>query len=296
MAISAGVNWLRVWRLKLPAKIRNFIWRILSNCLPTMTTLRRRRVDVLEWCPICRQEPEIDLHALVLCPTIRGVWSLTSLGSYMGSTNSFIDWWNNLVSSNDSTDIKIAAAVLWSIWLNRNDVVWNGKHKPQMRELNSVPKHNYDTYWRKPPPHFLKCNVDAAIFNDPPRMGFGCLVRDEHGSVVAASHGCIFGISDPTLAKALSIREALSWLKELNLSNLIVESDALLVIQALKNKASDISSLDLIVEDCKSLVSDLHSCSFVFVRRSANQAVHLLARAVGSMKNNAFSDKLALLF
>ena len=32
--------------------------------------------------------------------------------------------------------------------------------------------------WRKPQVGWLKCNIDAALFKQQERIGFGCVVRD----------------------------------------------------------------------------------------------------------------------
>ncbi|XP_073147449.1 uncharacterized protein [Henckelia pumila] len=182
---NLGINWLYLWRLNIPPKVKNFIWRVLSDCLPTRVALRRGRVDIGDWCPICLNVPESDFHSLILCPVAREVWNLTSIDSYVGSFISFKAWWCDLVTNRTKSDLEKAAVVLWSIWSNRNDV-------------------------------FLKCNVEAAIFNSPPRMGFGCIVRNDSGESIAAVHGCFAGVFDPRTAEALSIREALSWLKDLS--------------------------------------------------------------------------------
>ncbi|XP_073132182.1 uncharacterized protein [Henckelia pumila] len=126
------------------------------------------------------------------------------------------------------------------------------------------------TSWTNPPINFLKCNVDAVIFKDPPRMGYGCIVRNHSGVVINAICGCITGDFNPTTAEAMGVHEALNWLKELKFSNVIVESDALLVVNAFQFEALDVFCLGLILEDCRLLASELLSCSFVFVRRSAN--------------------------
>ncbi|XP_073126761.1 uncharacterized protein [Henckelia pumila] len=244
-----------------------------------------------------------DFHTLVLCPVASGIWNLSSIGSFVGSVSSFRAWWQVLETNRSKSDIEKAAIVLWSIWNNRNDAVWNGKQNSsinifhsamktfflwfqdnQKRIFNSPPRtQQSDSKWIKPPRQFLKCNVDAAIFNSPPRMGFGCIIRDSMGEAIAAVHGCFPGVFDPRTAEALSIREALSWLKDLSYSDIMVESDALTLIEALKKRSPDDSYVGLIIEDCRFLALELNSCSFVFVRRSANQAAHTLAKAAGSL-------------
>ncbi|KAM7497885.1 hypothetical protein LguiA_022299 [Lonicera macranthoides] len=87
---------------------------------------------------------------------------------------------------------------------------------------------------------------------------------------------------DPLLAEAISLREALSWIKDKNMSNVYVESDSQLLISAIRSDFEDSSYFGLIVNECKSLASGLVGCHFNFIRRSGNQVAHALARAASS--------------
>lgn len=100
-------------------------------------------------------------------------------------------------------------------------------------------------------------------------MGFGCLVRDSSEQVADAIYGCLPSSFNSTMAEALSVSEDLSWLKDLHFQNIVVESDAQLVIDALKSDSPDASSLRLILEDCSLFATEILSYTFVFVRRSA---------------------------
>lgn len=40
----SDVKWDLIWKLNIPTKVRNFIWRVLSKCLPTRQALRKRKV------------------------------------------------------------------------------------------------------------------------------------------------------------------------------------------------------------------------------------------------------------
>ncbi|XP_073120389.1 uncharacterized protein [Henckelia pumila] len=295
--------WKRMngWRQKFlsrAGKVRNFLWRTLLNFLPTMTARKYRKVDVFEWCPICHHEPEDPLHALVSCPLILNIWSLTSIGSHVSNVSSILEWWNNLVISSNSSEIIVATEIMWSVWKNRNDVVWNRKGKSpamifysamelrtcwvgitsQTTQPPSFQLQNAFSRWTPPPTTHLKCNVnvDVALFTKPPHMGFECLLRNSGGTVLAAIHGRILGFHEPTIAEEKGIREALRWIKRQQLSHIIFESDSLLFINALQDSSPNLFHLGLIVDDCKYLARDLQSCSFVFVKRSANHAAHAL--------------------
>ena len=45
-------TWKEIWSLNVPSKIRTFIWRACSNCLPTRDNLHRRRVRVEPTCEL----------------------------------------------------------------------------------------------------------------------------------------------------------------------------------------------------------------------------------------------------
>lgn len=71
-----GSTWRRIWKLNVPPKVRTFIWRACSNCLPTRENLHRRRVRVESICEICHQQPETNSHLLWECPFAQNVWAL----------------------------------------------------------------------------------------------------------------------------------------------------------------------------------------------------------------------------
>lgn len=55
--------------------------------------------------------------------------------------------------------------------------------------------------WTKPPVNLLKCNVNAAIFSLLGYAGFGCIIRNDLGSVVAAIHGHLPCIQNPSTSR-----------------------------------------------------------------------------------------------
>jgi hypothetical protein len=66
-------------------------------------------------------------------------------------------------------------------------------------------------HWEKPPPGWKKTNWGAALDKARKRMSVGMVVvRDEEDVVVAASMVIVPLITDPTLAKALRVWQALS--------------------------------------------------------------------------------------
>lgn len=73
------------------------------------------------------------------------------------------------------------------------------------------------------------------------------------------------------------MKEALSWVKASGWKEVVVESDCLGVIQAIRSNVSMLSSFSNIVTECRRLLVELNIYLF-FVKRSANMAAHCLAR------------------
>ena len=45
--------WKGIWSLQVQNKVRSFIWRACSNCLPKKLALKSKQVDASEVYPIC---------------------------------------------------------------------------------------------------------------------------------------------------------------------------------------------------------------------------------------------------
>lgn len=72
-------------------------------------------------------------------------------------------------------------------------------------------------------------------------------------------------------------------------TTVILESDSLLAVQAIRSKIPMSSPFGLIVEDCRILLKRLNKISLYFVRRSANMAAHCMAKASYSFPDRVFN-------
>ena len=86
------------------------------------------------------------------------------------------------------------------------------------------------------------------------------------------------GSCPPEVVDTLSIKEALSWIKENNQEDVVLETNCLLVVQALRSKIRMDSYFGSIIEDCKSLWTKPTHVNICFVQRSANKVAHSFAR------------------
>ncbi|KAF2308445.1 hypothetical protein GH714_009740 [Hevea brasiliensis] len=307
-AVGNKKFWKKLWSIPAAPKIRNFLWRAVSGSLPTRSRLCSRHVPTTEVCPLCNVDCESVKHVLVECSFARHVWLASHLGWFSPSTHSFQDWLMRALALFNPNDSATLAYLCWSIWEERNSVVWKSAQPAanscRLRGLRL--KREWDDAlvsiraaipptadlptpqeWKKPGPNWVKLNVDIATNVNSGWTGIGMVVRNEMGSFVACKISRMVGLFSPTIAEIMGVREALSWIKDNNWQNVIVESDNLQVVNVLNSmNVENFSMMGGIVSDCRSLINEI-SCEILFshVFRSANGVAHALAQATRSFPN-----------
>lgn len=71
--------WKRLWSLKLPGKIINFLWRTCRACLPTAVALAAKMVQINTYCSWYLTHTESDVHVLFECKFAKLVWASAGL-------------------------------------------------------------------------------------------------------------------------------------------------------------------------------------------------------------------------
>ncbi|CAH9087463.1 unnamed protein product, partial [Cuscuta epithymum] len=104
-------------------------------------------------------------------------------------------------------------------------------------------------------------------------VGLGWVARDSTGAFLAGAAIPRKGVCLPKEAEALSMREALSWIKAAGWDQVDVESDALHLVEGV-HSASTESSFGLLVNDIKEVATSFSSITFSHVKRSANRVAH----------------------
>ncbi|KAF7840058.1 cellulose synthase A catalytic subunit 6 [UDP-forming]-like isoform X1 [Senna tora] len=128
--------WKWIWDLKVPPKVRNCMWRMCTNALPSLRNLFRRKMAPSPVCQICGLEEETIEHIFLLCPWTQPIWFGSIFQWSLNSLNvSRIDlWvWQKLklireVGGNWSMNQAIFASICWEIWKGRNNAYFD--HAP----------------------------------------------------------------------------------------------------------------------------------------------------------------------
>nr|GMD81077.1 uncharacterized protein LOC109164833 [Ipomoea batatas] len=301
-------KWAALWKMNVPPKVKSFMWHACANYLPTTDLLRTKKVNCSTYCPLCRNCDESILHLLALCPTAMQVWNYSNIPISSSGAETIGDWLVFNCNRLDKFQGNLMVMICWYIWYARNERVWNNlvvsprtiveKAKAHLTEWTTVQEkddfmpsqqNDFTTRWMKPSSGRLKLNVDAAVDHTRGRMGFGWVLRNEHGDFIAAVSLPWPGMYSVKEAEAIAVREALSWLKDKSISHCQVETDALQITQSLQSTSLD-SQFDLILLDVKDLLSSLQDVFISFAKRSTNRIAHLLARGSLSMSDRRIWD------
>ncbi|XP_074342936.1 uncharacterized protein LOC141680672 [Apium graveolens] len=224
-------------------------------------------------------------------------------------TSSFAEW---MVESFDTWPVQKrqeAAMLCWSLWKGRNNLVWNQKGleasevvvsaRMALNKWKKAQDNMFDNFlglmtmedgserWMVPDQNTVKINCDAATFEDSNCYSSTFVVRNDRGEVLKARSKCRVGSTGPDSAEAMEVREALSWTQESKHQNIMIETDCLVVVQAMRGSDLLSSYFGVLVKECKSLIHDLssRSVSVRFVKRSANKVADFLAKATYSPSN-----------
>ena len=108
--------WRGIWALNIPPKVRTFLWRACSNCLPTRENLYRR-VQVDTRCDICHHQSENTSHILWECPFAQNVWALMSsrIQKCRNMADDFFQLFRQLRDRLTQGELE-----QWAIWNARN--------------------------------------------------------------------------------------------------------------------------------------------------------------------------------
>ncbi|KAL4346749.1 hypothetical protein GQ457_17G015740 [Hibiscus cannabinus] len=272
------VNWKKVvWIGLAPPKVEAFVWLLLHNRAPVKVELLKRGVRSIgdDICPLCSRSRETVDHLFFTCIVSWQIWSLVA--NYWGVSLvlhqdplSFLLSWPHICSklAEDRMWRLLPYAIIWSLWLHRNDIIFQGKTidvaqlffsvktraawwwkalsadsnihldslicDPSLASLKAYayPSSHAIVVWTPPPCGFLKFNVDGACSKEG-LCGVGGVLRDPPGSILLEFSQSI-GAGSVLLAEILAIKIVVErfvnspWVKRWRL---IVESDSKSVVE-----------------------------------------------------------------
>ncbi|KAM6591280.1 hypothetical protein CsatA_013885 [Cannabis sativa] len=238
--------WRKMWHLKIPPKVKNLLWRAITDCLPTCLQLVTKHVSWFEIVLMALDE-EVVSRAAMLC---RAIWKAQNL----------VVWKNKTFSRNE---VIASAQITLDHWRNAQD-------NTSLSSLFFENRGDGAERWTKPEANKIKINVDAALFPHDNSYGFRIVARDSSSNLIEAKTWYYGGVYDAEVVETMGVKEALSWIKSKNWSDVKTETNSMLTVQGICSNHSLNSIFGLIIHDCQILLSSLNNVRICFIRRSAN--------------------------
>lgn len=304
--------WKRMWKMKCPNKLKQFLWRFMHNSHALRMNLKRRKMDVDTRCVVCQRFDEDVGHLFFKCKEARRAWSLMNLEHHRIALAVMVNpmevveyiislptetrikiisllwfWWSERKRRREGEGIRDAASIAHSSQIYAMEVIQCGNHTQQCKEKPQR--------WSRPGEGVIKINCDASFYAQNNDGGWGYIARDSDGDVVLASKGKIECAMNSFHAELVACLQGVQAAIDMGVTRVIVETDATMVKQAVQ---TDDYALDGVGGIVKELKEALHF-NFVFYDvvyspRNCNKVAHALA-ALGyqsAVEDNPIVDVL----
>ncbi|KAK0592975.1 hypothetical protein LWI29_028449 [Acer saccharum] len=303
-ASSSGLSskeswWKFFWRIRIPTKVKIFIWRACLNWIPTRCNLAKRGMHLEIICPMCNKVPETTLHALWTCPTLLHIRATCSFlkGFCVTDAMQFMDvmllCMNNLLTA----EFETFCLIFWRVWFRRNRLIhdnqllditevvpWASSFHAEFKGANvagkvlnpSQPRQVWK--WNPPAAGLFKLNTDAAVNSGDGIIGVGVIFRDNDCLVLASSAQRVIATFTPQVAEAVALFRGLRMAKDIGLWPCEIETDAQVLVNLLTSDVIPSSEVGLVIQDIKQILVEFPDCKVAFVPRGANMAAHGLAK------------------
>ena len=97
----------------------------------------------------------------------------------------------------------------------------------------------------------MMINFDGTVNVNEVVRGIGIVARDRNGMVVGTLQSCVKDIIDPASIESLAAVKALTFAKDMGFRQIILESDALAVINKINHASPDLSMIGNIIEEAR---------------------------------------------
>uniref|UniRef100_A0A803NI00 RNase H type-1 domain-containing protein n=1 Tax=Cannabis sativa TaxID=3483 RepID=A0A803NI00_CANSA len=255
--------------------------------------LHTRHIADSPICYLCHREKEMVPHTLFFCNHPKCLRKASNF-----DLSNHITWHMAL-----EIELEQHATIQWSIWSERNKEKHHKTPSPHdvllyfvfayleefqsSRQLinqnttsssSSVHVVNKDPPWMNQPLGRLKLNTDVAVNSRNNSFGFGAVLCDRSGNIIATMLMPFPGTFKLEVMEAMALMYGLQWLKDICLTTHFIDIDSLLVVKGLQSSHASNSEFDCLLANISLLVSNFPGAQISHVYRSTNTVAHLLAK------------------
>lgn len=298
-------TWNSIWKLKVPNRVRTFIWLAKHNRLMTNENRVRRGLTDSDKCWFCVNEVENGEHVLRSCPLAAEVWK-SILPEYhnRAMSMSFSRWLtegttsrgNGNQAANMSSNFALTA---WWIWRWRNEAIFNKVMKPLQSKLAWINSQIHEVNrafekakapgscgsrsfwqmlnWIKPSIGVMKINVDGSVDKNTSTARCGGLIHDETGSW-QQGYAYIIGNCSHLEAEAWALLKGIQLAVHHGYNKVIFETDSSTITDFIKSTRQPSIAAHNILEACKRELRNFESWQIIHIAREQNKVADAIAK------------------
>ncbi|VFQ84939.1 unnamed protein product [Cuscuta campestris] len=297
-------GWVKIWKLKIPNRIRAFLWLARHERLACNAERYRRHLAEADTCPSCVDKSESVEHIIRDCPNIKRIWNkLLGTSIVQGLSNhNFRQWMDDQVAGKVRTPYAhewpvIFATTCWGAWRWRNDYVFKDMEYDVDEKLTWIFNQKDDILrafhiqsiidnsqeeecmiqvrWQKPDNDTFCLNVDGSV--DGTGASCGGVLRGHDGNWIGGFM-CSCNTKHPTVAEAWAVLQGLKWAWKKGLRKLIVQCDSLECVEWIHGRHTTRGPAREVIEACQSWMGRDWNVTICHILRGQNKVADLLAR------------------
>jgi ribonuclease HI len=291
---SSSLCWKKVWKLQVPPKVRAFWWRVIKGFVQCRQTLKLRHMEQIGFCKTCGADEETTFHALFECTWARRFWE--GLHKAIGVKLPVLhrtSWATDLIDGKFLTEEQACYILCgaWAVWSERN-AIWHGEGGRSVQQsVRWATETTFDLReagrpkiqkpvvergrWKPPDSGFIKINVDAGYNADQKNGSVGVVVRNHEGMLLRATALWFAHAASALILEAEAVRAGIRLAIDMGIQRVIIETDALEVVNLWKEKGTGRSIITSICQEVRELSGFLASFELNHVKRHANEAAHI---------------------
>ncbi|XP_075499819.1 uncharacterized protein LOC142538372 [Primulina tabacum] len=243
-----GTWWRKIWKLRLPPKVRIFMWKASRDIIPTDVNLLSHHIPTHGSCSMCNFHYASTSHCLLFCLAIKDVWKNTSFWYCLKKHRDafFLDCALYVSKRFNQEEFELFVTLCWAIWretcIRKHDtkgksmkfrVDWVYAFLDSVRNSRlkcaisvSASQISADHLWKPPLPDLFRLDVDAGFDTRRNKLSVGAIIRDSREVTIGAHALIICNPGSVLAAEILAIRCGMDLCLQVGVSSVCIYSDS----------------------------------------------------------------------
>ncbi|XP_031103194.1 uncharacterized protein LOC116006838 [Ipomoea triloba] len=296
-----GRVWSTLWKMKVPNKMKTFLWTALHDRVMGNAERKRRRLTNDDSCGICIGEMESADHILRNCKNANDIWVafVPRRERTRWRQMSFKDWIGANITGNgigygDQEWPRLFMVIIWWLWRWRCDRVFTGREvmshykvawiKETVEEIARAFDRSslargvriLQLRWGASQDHRFTLNVDGSVKTGSNKAGVGGVIRNKMGVWVEGLAGAT-DYAEASIVEARAILECLRWAWQRGIRDIEVQSDAKNVILWIRKNSAIRGPLGHIISEVRGWLNRDWTVALRVIYREQNRVADRLA-------------------